>query len=587
VNIRSLGIGAVAVFLCALLALAADALLGWLNIREICRNEDQVFHTYEVMTTLEKTLALLEDAETGERGYVITGQRVYLEPYNNAVADLDAQMRHLRELVADNPRQRERVALLEGHVATELDELRKTIALREPAGFEAAQAETMTGRAKQAMDASRSYIADIEKDESEQLQASRAGTRTGWRNANWSFTIATLVALALLLLSYWLADREAAQRQRAADVAAENARLKDEFLAMLGHELRNPLAPLRTGLEVLRNPQLEEPDRKQVFAVLDRQMQHLERVLDDLLDVSRITSGRIPMRPVPVELAEIVARAVETVGPQIQRRRQELTVTLPPETVRLHADPARLVQVVTNLLGNSSKFTPEHGHIWLTAERDARGLTLRVRDTGVGIESTLLPFVFDLFRQGPRTLDRSTGGLGIGLTLVRRIVELHGGTVSAHSAGAGKGAEFVVWLPVPGKPVEGEQRPVHQEKGDEPRRRILVVDDNADAAETLAKLLRGAGHDVRTAFDGSSALEVFSGFHPEVMFLDIGMPGMDGYEVARRLRQQEGKGDLILVAVTGYGQDEDRRRSLEAGFDEHLIKPVDPEALHEVLARAA
>jgi CheY-like chemotaxis protein/anti-sigma regulatory factor (Ser/Thr protein kinase) len=289
-----------------------------------------------------------------------------------------------------------------------------------------------------------------------------------------------------------------------------------------------------------------------------------------------------------MDLASVVRRSAETARPLFEDRRQELTVDLPPEPVRLEADPTRLEQVLANLLSNAAKYTDHGGHIWLSARQEGGDLVLRLRDTGVGILADMLPRIFEPFVQSDRVLHQSQGGLGIGLTLARQLVEMHGGTVTAHSEGPGKGSEFIVRLPalsqqqpIPGaRTAGGSGKPV----GAAPQRRILVVDDNVDAAESLALLLRLEGHDVRVAHDGPAALAAVEADPPDLVFLDIGMPVMNGYDVAQRLRQRPGLEKLVLVAVTGWGQEEDRRRSQEAGFDHHLVKPVEPEALHKLLA---
>jgi PAS domain S-box-containing protein len=367
----------------------------------------------------------------------------------------------------------------------------------------------------------------------------------------------------------------------------EADRRKDEFLAMLAHELRNPLAPIRNAVHVLRLLGPLDSNLQRVRDVIGRQVLHLSRLVDDLLDVSRITRGMVMLRRAPVELAAILARAVETSRPLLDARRQELSVRLPAESLRVEADATRLAQVVSNLLNNAAKFTAEGGHVWLTAERQGGEAVVRVRDDGVGIPAELLPKVFDLFTQGDRSLARSEGGLGVGLTLVRSLVELHGGRALARSEGPGMGSEFEVRLPALDArpaPARGAEESEPQGRPPGPRRRVLVVDDNADVTDTMALLLKVDGHDVRTAPDGPTALAAAQAFRPEVVILDIGLPGMDGYEVARRLRQQGDLQKAMLVALTGYGQEEDRRRSQEAGFDAHLVKPADPAALQGLLA---
>ncbi len=371
----------------------------------------------------------------------------------------------------------------------------------------------------------------------------------------------------------------------------ESDRRKDEFLAMLAHELRNPLAPIRNAVQVLRLTGPQDGPLQHVRDMIDRQVSYMVRLVDDLLDVSRITRGKIALRQEPVDLAGVVASAVESSRPLIDARRHDLHVSLPPDPVRVEGDLTRLAQVVLNLLNNSAKYTPEGGHITLTVEcRDGEAV-VRVRDDGVGIAPALLPNVFDMFTQAERTLDRSQGGLGLGLTLVKKLVEMHGGSVEARSGGLGQGSEFVVRLPA----LSGPARPGWAGQGGEPegaqaaaaRRRVLVVDDNVDAADSLAMLLRLMGNDVRSAYDGPTALDLLPEYRPDVVFLDIGLPGMDGYEVSRRLRRLADCRNVVLVALTGYGSAGDRRRSDELGFYAHLVKPVHPADLEKLLAGLA
>jgi CheY-like chemotaxis protein len=369
----------------------------------------------------------------------------------------------------------------------------------------------------------------------------------------------------------------------------EADRRKDEFLAMLAHELRNPLAPIRNAVQVLRLLGGPEPNMQRSREMIERQVKHLTRLVDDLLDVSRITTGKIKLQRERVDLAAVVNRAVESCRPLIDANHHHLSVSLPDEPVPLLADPTRLEQVFANLLNNAAKYTERGGALALAAERQGDEVLVRVRDNGFGIPARVLPHVFDLFAQADRTLDRSQGGLGIGLTLVRTLAEMHGGGVTAHSEGPGKGSEFVVRLPVApdsdGCLPAGETGSAAPAPEVPPGLRILVVDDNRDAADSLALLLRLWGHEVRTSYDGPTGLKEAGSYFPQLVFLDIGLPGLDGYEVARRLRGELG-GELRLVAMTGYGQEEDRRRSREAGFDLHLVKPVDTNCLQEVVTQA-
>ena len=378
---------------------------------------------------------------------------------------------------------------------------------------------------------------------------------------------------------------EVAERRRAEEAIQEADRRKDEFLAMLGHELRNPLAPIRNALGFLKMPGATEEEVREASETIDRQVEHLIRLVDDLLDVSRIMHGVVELRKERVDLAEVVARAVETMQPSIDARGHQLTVTMPPEPLPVVADPIRLSQVIGNLLDNASKYTRRAGRIFLSIGREGGEVVLRVKDHGVGMAPELLPHVFDVFVQGQRSLARSQGGLGLGLTLVRRLVELHGGSVGASSPGPGGGSEFTIRLPAPAEaPSEGTAEAPRAAQAPPASRRILVVDDNVDAAKSLARLLKRWGHKVETTFDGPSALEVARSYRPEVVLLDIGMPGMDGFEVARRLRGEPEFEATLVAALTGYGQDEDHRRSREAGFDRHFTKPVDPSALQRYIA---
>jgi signal transduction histidine kinase/CheY-like chemotaxis protein len=376
------------------------------------------------------------------------------------------------------------------------------------------------------------------------------------------------------------------QRVRAEEALKEADRRKDEFLAMLGHELRNPLAPIHNTVETLRLLHPSEGRLHEAYDLIDRQVTYLSRLVDDLLDVSRITRGLVALHREPVDLAGVVGHAAELARGTLEEQGHTVTIALPPQPVTLDADPTRLTQVVFNLLHNAAKYTPPGGQIILTAERDGSALVLHVRDTGVGMSAALLAHVFDLFTQGERTPDRAPGGLGLGLTLVKRLVELHGGTVVARSTGPGRGSEFIVRLPTLPGAVAEPARPRAAVAPAAPRpARILVVDDNVDVADSLAALLKELGHDVRMAHAGPQALELAQDFRPEVVLLDIGLPGMDGYEVARRLRREPGPGGVLLVALSGYGQEEDRRRSREAGFDEHVVKPMKLATLQGLLGR--
>jgi PAS domain S-box-containing protein len=366
----------------------------------------------------------------------------------------------------------------------------------------------------------------------------------------------------------------------------EADRRKDDFLAMLSHELRNPLAPVRNALQILKMPGLGDDTRTQTRDMIERQVNHLVRLVDDLLDVSRIMRNKIELRKEHVDLAHVFAQAVEMAHPIIESQGQQLSVKLPARRLCVNADLVRMTQVVTNLLTNAAKYSDQAGQIELIAEREGNEAVVRVRDTGFGIPPELLPRIFDLFVQADRSLARSQGGLGIGLTLVRRLVEMHGGSVSAASAGPDQGSEFVLRIPALSENSQDEKNLADKPPGTGPPRRVLVVDDNVDAAVSAAMLLRFLGHEVDIAYDGYSALAKVREFQPEIVLLDIGLPGMNGHDVARTLRAQPEFKGLVLAAVTGYGQEEDRRRSLDAGFDFHLTKPLAQTALTAVFTSA-
>jgi PAS domain S-box-containing protein len=377
-------------------------------------------------------------------------------------------------------------------------------------------------------------------------------------------------------------DEELLRRQAAE--LAESDRRKDEFLAMLAHELRNPLAPIRNALHYIQLKGPPTPDLQSARDIIDRQARQLVRLVDDLLDVSRISRGKIDLQKQRANLTMIVESAVESSRPLVDANGHRLSVRLPDDAIEIDADITRLSQVLQNLLNNAAKYTPPGGKIELDAEREDGQVRIRVKDNGVGIPADMLTRVFEMFTQVDRRIERSSGGLGIGLTLVRRLVELHGGRVEAFSEGPGRGSEFVVHLPIATAAVA--RHAVAEEPLPEPSRslRVLIVDDNTDGANSLAAMLQALGNQVRVEYDGPAGVRAASAWQPEVALLDIGLPGMSGYEVARTLRANESTRDTVLIAVTGWGQLEDRRRSREAGFDRHLVKPADPLELRALLA---
>jgi CheY-like chemotaxis protein/nitrogen-specific signal transduction histidine kinase len=383
-----------------------------------------------------------------------------------------------------------------------------------------------------------------------------------------------------------LAERvaTAVDNSRLYHAVKEANKQKDEFLAMLAHELRNPLAAIRYAVAL---GQVSNGDStSELFEVIDRQTQNLAHLIDDLLDVSRISGDKVTLRKEQIDVATVVHRAVATVRPLMDQKLHELCLDLPNEPLVLNVDPTRVEQIIANLLTNAGKYTQERGRVTVSAQSHGQEAVIRIIDTGVGLPPEMIGRVFDLFAQADRTLDRSEGGLGIGLTVARKLAEMHGGTISAASEGLGKGATFTVRLPLSNESTDNRDpaAPASQ-LSDQAKYRVLVVDDNRDTATSCAMLLKRMGHEVETAYDGLAAIEAARAYRPQVLFLDIGLPGMNGYEVVRTLRD-EGFQNELIVAVSGYGQPDDRRRSREAGFDRHLVKPIDQAVILSTLREA-
>ncbi len=382
---------------------------------------------------------------------------------------------------------------------------------------------------------------------------------------------------------------EIAERERLDTALRDADRRKDEFLAILAHELRNPLAPIRNAVQMMGLRPLPDPEIAWCRDTIERQIHLLVRLVDDLLDVSRITQGKIKLQKRRIAVAEIVELGIETCHGQVEARRQELVVEMPAEPRTVDGDLQRLAQVVGNLLSNASKYTDEGGTIRISVEAPpgSDAVEIRVADTGIGIPGELLPTLFQLFAQVDSTLDRAEGGLGVGLALVKNLVELHGGTVAAQSDGPDRGSRFVVRLPLAAETPDTVRPAQTDDRRASTKRRILVVDDNVDSARSMALLLQAFGHDATTANDGQEALDAAEGDPPDAIVLDLGMPGLDGYEVARRLRERPWGKNVLLIALTGWGQQEARERSKTAGFDAHLVKPVEIDALLRVVQRPA
>jgi PAS domain S-box-containing protein len=846
-NNRSFNLGVLLGLAGVVILLVLNAWLSCQNVWQVKEDARWVAHTQEVLTSLENVLSLAKDAETGQRGYLITGDPSYLEPYQTAVASIHQQVDELERLTVDNPLQQARFPEVRQRIQAKLKQLERTIALRKKEGFDAARQAVLTGRAKKEMDALRVVVGEMRQQERDLLRDRKRQTDRAYLTAVVTGLVTAVLGLASVALLVGLLERSQRTRLRATAVIHEQRQLlhatlasigdaviatdaegrvtflnpvacqltgwtqqeargqplevvfhivneqsckqvenpalralkqgtivglanhsvliakdgterpiddtaapiqgeegtlsgavlvfrdvserrreeralreseqrrrfvmdampekiftarpngdrdyfnpvwfqytglsleqlkdwgwtqlihlddleekvhswrhsldtgepfqfehrlrradgeyrwhlsralplrdetgrvlmwvgsntdiheprqttdklrqlaaelseadrkKDEFLATLAHELRSPLAPIRNGLQLMRLAGREPALVEQARAMMERQLTQLVRLVDDLMDVSCIARGRLELRKDFVQLSAVINSAVEASRPLIEEMGHELAVTLPMQPVVLVADLARLAQVFMNLLTNAAKYTDRQGQIWLTAEQQGSDVVVSVKDTGIGIDADQLSSIFGMFAQVDRSLEKAQGGLGIGLTLVRRLVEMHGGTVEARSDGLGQGSVFLVRLPV----VEavGSQTA----SGDEPAPlqsslRILIVDDNQDGADSLAMMLQVLGNETRTAYDGQQGIEVAEEFRPDVILLDLRLPKLNGYEACGRIREQPWAKGVVLIAVTGWGQEDDHRRSHEAGFDYHLVKPVDPQALMKLLA---
>ncbi len=720
-NFLAIGVGLLAALL------TANAMLGYRQVGQLYDQSQWVIHTLKVEKTLEQLLQAVTNAETGQRGYLLTAQPSYLAPYKSALERYESRIDEIAQLTADNANQAPRVAKLKDLVHVKLTELAETIALHDQGenGPRAALEEVKTDRGQIAMDNIRTAIDEIQDEEQELLDQRQAANAGAFRTAKltvWFSLLIDFVVLAGFLsllnrhfrsitrsaaelfeqrellratlasigdgvivtdatgrvtflnavaqnLTGWKAssavgksletvfnivneetrnpvdnpalralregrimglanhtvlisrdgtewpiddsaapitdskhqicgavlvfreikDRKRQEQELLAQTAKleESDRRKTEFLATLAHELRNPLAPINNALQLWPHAENNREQMEQLRGTMDRQVRQMIRLIDDLMDVSRISQGKIQLRKQPVSVDTLLQGALESLNPVIESLGHRVTFATGDSTLCVDGDVARLTQVFGNLLHNAAKYTGRGGTIWISAQRLGQDAVISIRDNGPGIPRHMLSEIFDMFRQVDATLDRSHGGLGIGLTLVKRIIEAHGGTVEARSEGPGAGTEFIVTLPAivakaDGDSAYGRRNRIHQ-LATLARHKILVVDDVEASATTMAMLLRAIGQDVEIRNDGMATLDWLATHKADVVFLDISMPGMDGYEVARRIRAMPQLKNLMLVALTGYGQEEDRRMAFEAGFNQHLVKPVSIDALEQLL----
>ena len=690
----------------------ANTALSYRNTVQLYAAAEGVARSERVEAALEHVLTSAAEAETGQRGYIITGNERYLEPFKGAEQRIDAEVSSLAQLTRHNAEQEAEVPRLQRYIVQKLDELRLTIAVRKENGSDAARAIVFTDRGRLAMDSlhavvgrmearerativeqqsayarsrdwaisaglaagltalvlvtafvmlqqrsfrSRSLAADALFEQKELFRTTLAsigdavistdrGARvtflnpvaealTGWTSAEATgealasvFEIVneqtrapvqnpalralrdgTVVALQSqtvlvaksgaetpiddsaapirdahgLMTGAVLIFRDITERKAAERLLRDADKKKDEFLAVLAHELRNPLAPMRNALEMVRLSADDPQVATSMRGTMERQVEQMVRLTDDLLDVSRITRNRLELRRKPVDLSAVVHRAMESSEPLLKERRHVVTLALPTTPLIVNADESRLAQVLYNLLGNAAKYTHPGGRIHVQAMRDGADAVVTVSDNGIGIARENLLSVFEMFTQVDSSLERSQGGLGIGLTLSRRIVELHGGTIEAASDGPGRGSTLTVRLRTAEAPAA---EPTPARTFALPRgRRVLIADDNRDSADTLAQVLQMVGHDVRVCYDGVNALTQAELFRPEIMLLDIGMPVLNGLELATRIREKPWGAGMRLIALTGWGQPEDLKRSERAGFDHHLVKPVELSRLQELI----
>jgi PAS domain S-box-containing protein len=695
--------------------IAVNAVIAYYNIVDLYQARVRVGTSRQVQASLKDLLSSVKDAETGLRGYVITGDESHLKHYFEARRSVDGFVKRVHDMTRDNPAQQDRLPILRQRIEERLLELNYTLDVMRAKGFGPAREIMLTDWGKITMDALRAEIDHMLAEETRVLDARNTVSLQGMSIAHATSVFAALLGLLMLGALVWqmrrnfiardrseavlsdqrelfrttlaslleavvttdvdgritymnasaaaltgwpvteavgkpvgevvrvvddrlhqpvensaqralrevrdvpvaqrfqllarsgeggvpiddsaapirdpqgritgavLVFRDISQRKRSQDALLDADRRKDEFLAVLAHELRNPLAPLRNALQIVRMANHDPATVRQVWGMMERQIDQMVRLIDDLLDVSRITRGKLQLRKEPVEIASVVEAALEMSAPMLERAKHAIEVSMPDGRYVVEGDRARLVQAIDNLITNAAKYTDSGGRILLAVESDEGVLRIRVKDNGIGIPKEMLERVFEMFTQVDRSLERSRGGLGIGLTLVRRIVELHGGTVVACSEGAGRGSEFTITLPLAGS--DAGLRPVPPPAArSTASHRILVVDDNQDAASSLMETLQLMGHEVHAAFDGLECLREAERFLPEMVFLDIGMPRLNGFDTAKRLRGEPWGRHCLLVAVTGWGQDEDRRRAREAGFDHHLVKPIDFDALGAIIA---
>jgi PAS domain S-box-containing protein len=698
----------------AIVVLVLSGILGWRAAQSSVAASEAIARNKDTLLNLDRTLSAVRDAESGQRGYLLTGRDSYLQPYNGAVADLPSRLSQLRASVSGDAATGREIDRLQAAIAAKIEELASTIQLQQRQGHADAMAQVLTDRGAQLMAAVVEQIAQLQAEqtklfESEFQQLSAARVRVAVSVFAVRFlTIALLITLVVVVrretrhlrlsearlaitlrsigdaviatdaegqvvlmntvaeeLTGWssmrargaaldrvfrivdeahrepvespvlrvmregregregrvvgvgnhtlllrrgggevpiedsaapirdnsgaiigvvLVFRDATAERQMGRALLEADQKKDEFIAVLAHELRNPLAPILQAVQIARQPSATREQLRWSLDVIERQGRAMGHLLDDLLDVSRITRGTVEINKSRVTLSEVVDGAVETARPLIEQRSHSLVLEVPPQAVTIEADPLRISQVIANLLTNAAKYTQPGGVLRLSVSVEEAQLTLHVSDNGIGIDPQALPRVFDMFVQVKGPLERQEGGLGIGLAVSKKLVELHGGTIEARSEGTGRGSEFIVRMPcVIGSTEMPAPAPARSPGMKRARLRVVVADDNRDAADSLSVLLQLDGHEVSVAHDGVRALELIKQVRPQVALLDIGMPGLNGYQVAEQARANAASSHMMLIALTGWGQAQDLQRANAAGFDHHLVKPAEPGAVRALL----
>jgi len=570
-----------------------------------------VAHSERVRFRLAQLLQAMSDLGNGVQAYLRTHDPRVFEPAEVAARGIETELHDLQTLMAQDSGQQSLLRELADLVRRRERETQEQRARALQGDSAAIEANIAGGEGRRVMEAARTTIAAMQSEEKRLLDYHSEAARRAYNAVAIAIWGASGIAILLLIALTTVTVRDAEQLRavqeeltatlrsvgESRDALREADRRKDIFLATLSHELRNPLAPIRSATRVLETPGLTVQDLERSRSIISRQVGHMATLLDDLLDISRITRGLLTLRLGSIDLRTLMEAAIETAQPAIAAKQHHLHVEWPAAPIRMTADPVRLTQVIANLLTNAAKYTPPGGAITLTALADPGGVNISVRDTGIGIAADMLRRVFEMFSQVDAGQSQADGGVGIGLALVKGFVELHGGTVEARSGGTGRGSEFIVHLP--SKLLLSDAAAPPQSALDSGTtasaappavaavaRRVLVADDNRDGADIMALLLQQDGYEVSIAHSGPEALAVAAQNQPQIAILDIGMPGMSGYEVAQRIRAHGWGANMLLIALTGWGQEDDKRKALQAGFDHHLIKPIDPDTLEALMAAA-